>query len=244
MDEHLPTSATGPAPDARATRDREIERALASIPGVVSARVDRPGGSGSAHLRLRLRPAQDRDPVARSVAVTLEERFGIAIDPAAIRVASEPAAAPAPATAEPMPALQVGPLVARRASITHLDVVHDMAQVYVTIGLARNERRVEGSARATLGVAQVLRAVADATVEALEQLTIRPIELEVLGVDAQLHEHPARMLVAVRLREGQGDEDLLGAALVRDDPEHAVVRATLDAVNRRVEPLLPGAPSA
>jgi hypothetical protein len=50
------------------------------------------------------------------------------------------------------------------------------------------------------------------------------------------------MLVAVRLASDRGDEHLLGAAVVRDDPEAAVVRATLDAVNRRVEPLLIGEP--
>jgi hypothetical protein len=53
---------------------------------------------------------------------------------------------------------------------------------------------------------------------------------------------PARVLVGVRFRAGHGDEHLLGVSVVRDDPEHAVVRATLDAVNRRVEPLLVEAP--
>lgn len=244
MDDQTETGAAAAAPDSAAARDREIERALASVPGVASARVDRSGDSGSGQLRLRLQPEQDRDPVARAVVATLDERFAITIDAQAIRVVAEPGAVPPREAVEPIPALQVGPLVARRASITHLEIVHDEVQVHVTIGLARNERRVEGSARATVGDEHVLPAVAEATVAALAQLTVRPIELEVLGVEPQLDEEPARMLVAVRLRAGQGDEDLLGAAMVRDDPEHAVVRATLDAVNRRVEPLLPGAAPA
>jgi hypothetical protein len=36
----------------------------------------------------------------------------------------------------------------------------------------------------------------------------------------------------------RGEEPFLGAALIHDDPDRAVMRATLDAVNRRVEPWL------
>jgi hypothetical protein len=229
-----------------ATRDRAIERALASVPGVVSVRVVRAAEPRGGRLRLRLRSGQDRAAVTRAVAATLQERFSISIDPAAIRVVTEPIAAPPEPTPDPVrvpvqdratPPV-AAPLVARRASITHLDIVHAGPDVRVTIGLAHDDHRVEGSARTTPELERVLWAVAEATAAALQQLTVRAVELEVVEVAPEPRADPARVLVGVRFRAGQGDEHLLGVSVVRDDPERAVVRATLDAVNRRVEPLL------
>jgi hypothetical protein len=225
-----------------AHRDRAIQRALASVPGVVAVRVVRDEVSGRARLRLRLRSAHDRDAVTRAVAVTLEERFTIRIDPAAIRVVTEPTSAPPGTMPErlpgPVPLSGTSSLVARRASITHLDINHAELDVRVTIGLAHDDHRVEGTARTVPEPERVLWAVAEATAEALLQLTVRPVELEILEVTAAPDADPARVLVAVRFHAGTGDEHLLGVSVIRDDPERAVVRATLDAVNRRVEPLL------
>jgi hypothetical protein len=53
---------------------------------------------------------------------------------------------------------------------------------------------------------------------------------------------PAHVLVAVTILADRGEEQLLGVSLVRGDAERAVVRATLDALNRRVSPFFGGEP--
>jgi hypothetical protein len=68
-----------------APTDAELERAIASVPGVVSAGIDRSDATGRSRMRLRLAPGEDEQAVAWSVAATLRERFGIALDPDAIR---------------------------------------------------------------------------------------------------------------------------------------------------------------
>lgn len=68
-----------------APTDAELERAIASVPGVVSADIDRSGATGRSRMRLRLAPGEDEEAVAWAVAATLRERFGIALDPDAIR---------------------------------------------------------------------------------------------------------------------------------------------------------------
>lgn len=244
MGEDGTTDAATPGTDAddSTTRDRAIERALACVNGVASASISRAPGNGAGRLRLRLRPGQDHLSVADAVAATLEERFQVTVDPATIRVVGAPVPPPAGgAPPPPMPRLPA-PLVARRASITHLDIAHHERQVHVTIGLSRDDHRAEGTARTPSGAQDLLRTVAEATARALQQLAVLPFVLEVLEVEHAPDEDPPRMLVAVRLASHRGDEHLLGAAVVRDDPEAAVVRATLDAVNRRVEPLLTGEP--
>ena len=45
-------------------------------------------------------------------------------------------------------------------------------------------------------------------------------------------------LVAITMLSNAGGEKLTGAAVVREDARQAVIRATLDAVNRRVERML------
>lgn len=217
------------------TRDHAIERALASLPGVEGARVVRGAGSG-ARLRLRLQHGRDRAPVARAVAATLSERFEITVDPAAIRVVTDQA--PAYRVADLRAGSSRSPLVARRASITRVEIADMDDHVQVTIELSRDDQHVVGTARTRPGDEHVFDAVAEATAAALRQLTLRPVGLEILEVFPEPPKEPARMSVVVRLKAGRGDEDLLGASVVRGDPEDAVVRATLDAVNRRVEPLL------
>jgi hypothetical protein len=85
----------------------------------------------------------------------------------------------------------------------------------------------------------VWRAVAEATVGALEQLTGDHLRADVDRVVVHSHDDAPMATVVVTVLSDRGEETLLGASLLRDDPEAAVMRATLDALNRRVEPWLP-----
>ena len=75
----MDASPTGSLPT-----DAEVERAIASVTGVAEAVVTRASDTGRGRLRIRLHPAEDAERVAWAVAATLRERFGIALDPAAI----------------------------------------------------------------------------------------------------------------------------------------------------------------
>ena len=100
----------------------------------------------------------------------------------------------------------------------------------VTLGDAGLE--VTGSAtggRSSHGI----RAVAEATLEAAAKV-VAAVEFSV--VDVGLETLLGREAVVVLVRERE-DRELLGAALVRDAPvSEAAVRATLDAINRRLVP--------
>lgn len=73
----------------------QVEQAIAGIAGVATASV-RPSDSGRARLRITLRPGGDADAVAVAVSGVLRDRFGLDVDPAAIR--PRPAGEDAPAT--------------------------------------------------------------------------------------------------------------------------------------------------
>lgn len=301
--------------------DGEIERAISSVAGVASASLRRDPGTGRTRLRLKLKPGEDAEQATWAVAATLRERFGIALDPDAIRpvatfdeaadipqgeaaageeeeaaaasfgraeevvaaeavtaeevaAAPDPGAeavtaaeelespngqsvgvAPPPAAATPPPPPPIPSATAApgaggagagtrsgrdrvervpRATITRFDVQRGDHRVQVTVGLRQGASTAEGVARAAPTVRSEQRAIAEATASALQQLTAAPLLIAVDRVDVEPAANPARALVTLTLMADRGEEELIGVSLVRGQPERAVVRATLDACNRRL----------
>jgi hypothetical protein len=300
-----------------APTDGELERAIASVPGVVSAGIDRSLATGRSRMRLRLAPGEDEEAVAWAVAATLRERFGIALDPDAIRPRPAAASGPgddpvrvvgasgrqdaAPPEADPdgddLRARLTGELtetrerlrlaaaraldgvadlgdVARladvtdmvdlaeladagsgaqapgdlagahsrtiipRAAIRDLQVQRDACSVQVTVMLAHGDRSEEGRAVSVPTSHGTLRAIAEATVAALRALTEGSLLVGIDRVSVKHGDDAPIATVMLSLLTRRGEERLLGASLIRDGPERAILRATLDALNRRVTPLL------
>lgn len=275
----------------------ELERIIGSVSGVAAAQVLRTE-HGRGRLRIRLEPGEDPGRASWAVAVTLRERFGIALDPADIRplVGSEtPATAPEPstdasgprpgagasdpesATSEevadlvysllrdlatrepdddeaagdaPPPARHViqtpqvpdrpagqpdDPETFRpRALIRDLLVTRSSDQVAVTAILAFGSREVAGEATGPASVQGALRASAEATLAALGVLTGGLLDAGIEHVTVSQGDDVEAAMVALTVRTEASTEEVLGAALLRGEPELAVVRATLDALNRRI----------
>jgi hypothetical protein len=128
-------------------------------------------------------------------------------------------------------------LRAWRPAIRDLGSRNDGVALTVTASLELDGRVASGEATGTPTTRGLHRAIAEATLSALGQLTTSPLRAEidrVTVVDAD----PASVTVVVSLLSDRGEELLMGASIVRGDIEHAVMRAALDAVNRRVEPSL------
>jgi len=326
------TGQVVPPPD-----DAEVERAIASVPGVSSASLRRDPISGRTRLRLKLRAGEDAEQAAWSIAATLRERFGIALDPASIRPVTggetgepEPEAAaetpeapatetpagaaaasaagttgadgdePAPGTREasspgpgvspPMassptvspPSLVLTPpppprplggappvtdtpgdddeprdlesvpgrrpepatatLGGSRATIQRLDIERGAREVQATVALLRGDQAAKGVARAVPTTRSILRAIAEATASALQQFMTAPVLIGIDRIEVEPAADPAHVLVAVTILADRGEEQLLGVSLVRGDAERAVVRATLNALNRRVSPFFGSPP--
>lgn len=212
--------------------------AVRQLPGVSAAEADHgPGGDVTA-LRVWISAGSDRRAVEAAVRRVSTAHFGS--DPGQERVlVVEAADAAAPELSGT--SVEGGPPSAAahgaRPQIVRTVVETAGADFTATVVLSARSRTEIGRATGLVAGGGGRRTVASATIRALEGLLAEDVRLETEHVEiqrAQVH----LVLVRLRLLSATGEQPLTGAALVRSDEHDAVVRATLDATNRRVEALL------
>lgn len=112
-----------------------------------------------------------------------------------------------------------------------LRTVNGMAEVKVE--LLTGDKIIEGIAQGPSSAHNKLRLFAEATLKALSPLTSdRFLFVEDVGISQLAKQQIA--LVSITLITSAGEQSLTGSALVRNDDREAVVKATLDAVNRKL----------
>jgi hypothetical protein len=166
--------------------------------------------------------------VATNVGRLLRERFGLGVDADRVQLIED---APGPDVPE-----QSG---GRRPIIARMQLVSSGLDVTATVTLSYHDRAVRGESTGTATQSGVHRAVASATFRALEQLVESKARFEVDHVEVASAGRDRSVVVVVTMVSGNGTDRLTGSAVVRDDVRQATIRAALDAVNRRLEPLLP-----
>ena len=215
---------------------REIVAALRDVPGVADADVEPDDAGGMGMLRLGLEPGVDEVAVATSVGRILRERFGLGVDAERVQIVEDADLQSRPPAAPPVDVPEQR--LAGRPAISRMHLVSSGLDITATVTLTSDGRSAAGEARGSASQSGVQRAVAGATLRAVEALSgdIARFELDHLEVT---HLGSDRMvIVALTMLSSRGTERLTGAASVREDVRQAVIRATLDALNRRLETLL------
>jgi hypothetical protein len=211
----------------------EIVAALRTVPGVAEADVEPDDeGGGLGLLRLGLAPGVDEVQVASKVGRLLRERFGLGVDADQVQLI-EDATAPEP-TGEAGSLVQSG----RRPIISRMQLVSSGLDVTAAVSLSYREGTVRGESTGTATQSGVQRAVATAALRAIELLIGTSARFELEHVEVTRSGRDRTALVSVTMVSDSGTDRLTGSAVVREDARQAVIRAALDAVNRRLEPLL------
>ncbi len=125
-----------------------------------------------------------------------------------------------------------------RILIQRMQLVSAGLGVTTSVSLSWLGNAYVGESSAAATPSSVHRSVATATLRALEEVvgTAARFELEQLEIN-QLGPDRAVVVVVAMLTK-LGSERLTGVSVVREDVRQAVIRATLDALNRRLESLL------
>ncbi len=222
--------------------------ALRAIDGVLGADLEPDGVGGLGTLRLDLVPGCDEAAVGARVSQVLQEQFGLGVDPDRVATA-EPERQEQPADSLELP-LAAGsssetsvvalpePRTSVRPAIAKMHLVSTGLDVTASVTLASGSRTATGEARGLASPSGVHRAVASATLHAVEELLDGSVRVELEHLEITPMGSERTVVVLLTLLTPQGGESLTGAAAVRDDVRQAVIRATLDALNRRLEMLL------
>src|SRR4051812_37912523 len=227
--------SAGESADDAVRRAADIAAALRAVPGVADADVEADDAGGLGLLRLGLVPGVDEVRVATDVGRLLRERFGLGVDAERVQLVEDAEAEP---PSEPEPSANGDGSSRKRPSIHRMHLVSSGLDVTATVTLTYNGSVAAGEATGTATQSGVQRAVALATLRSVEQLLAIPARFELEHIEVAPTGRDRTVVVALTMLGRTGSERLTGAAAVGEDVGQAVTRATLDALNRRLEPLL------
>jgi hypothetical protein len=125
-----------------------------------------------------------------------------------------------------------------RLAIKRVELVSSGLGVAVTVSLARRGRTITGEAEGAATQTGVHRSVAAATLRAVESVAEGQARFDVEHIELTRNGPDQTVLVVLTMVTDRSTQRLSGASVVREDVRQAVVRAVLDAVNRRMEPML------
>lgn len=202
-----------------------VQQAVREVHGVVHARVTWPDPRGPAHLEIALDPGTDGPETVRSILSVLERAGGVDLDTLDIAQAER--------SAEPSPG---------RPVFVGLGVDRGELDTAIEITLEIDGRPVTGRAEGLASYQQSTRTTAAATLAALRQVLppgVR-VQLEWLEIIEPHGQRPGVVQVAVTTLTASSEVVDIGSAFIRGDVRESTVRATLDAVNRRLGALMVG----
>lgn len=200
-----------------------VQEAVRALEGVARARVTWPDPRGPAQLEIALEPGANETETTRNVLAVLQRVGGVNLDTLDLE-----AAQPTRSEAGLRPAF-VGLSVDRSELDTAIDVTLEVGG-----------RQVTGRAEGLASYHHSTRTAATATLEALGGVLppgVR-LQLEWVDVNGAQGQRPAVVQVAVTTLTHGGETVDIGCAFGRGDLRESAVRATLDAVNRRLGALL------
>lgn len=202
---------------------RELEETLCRLPAIDAVRIvhDRDRIS---EVHVLASPAKPAKQVVRDVQSLAMARFGVGIDRRAVSV------------------VQLGEekrgREADRPIITSIKEYPEGPSTTVTVTLTWNSEQFSGSANGPAASSARLRIIGEATLRALEEVLGGgpPLALDAVA-STSVGVRPVIVAQVVSMK-GVEEEVAVGSALIRGDEAEAVVRAVLDALNRRIPALM------
>ena len=209
----------------------DVEAELCRLPDVVAVRIVDDGIGRPVEVHVLAHTGKHAKQVVRDIQSVALASFGIDIDR---RIVSVVQLGPD----EDEIASKLAPTTVARPRIMAVDSHVSGARMTVRVSLRIDDTEATGYAEGSVAAATRPRLVAAATIDALEQLAaVHSVDVE----EAQAVRVGTDDLAIVTLVSVSPPYELrlCGSAIIRQHPDDAVVRAVLDAVNRRLPFLAP-----
>jgi hypothetical protein len=202
----------------------EIEQAICQMGDIKAARVVASSYGAIQEIHVLALPTKSPKQLVRDVESLLMARFGISVDHKKISIAQ---------LGEEIVHRDTQPATPR-AKIDAIQTHVHGVNAQVTVGLEFDEKSVIGQATGPASQTGRLRLVALATLDAVQRYLDHELgfALEDVAVDQLGRERVA--VCCVVLVTPLGEQAFAGSAMVRQNENDSIVRATLDAINRRL----------
>jgi hypothetical protein len=212
----------------------DIEGTLSRLRGVLSVRVVRDERDDIQEVHVLAEPTRHAKQIGRDIESALFSEFGIRIDHRKISIAQ---------TRETEALLPAD----MRLKFLSIDYTIDRTSARARVAIGKGEETYIGvSSTGAGGNVNQEQLVARATLEAVQEflratvLANGELVLEFRDFTSAQASERKFFSVTVRVHDMTGELDLIGSAIVRDDPWRAAACATLDAVNRKLSTLCVG----
>ncbi|KAB3532084.1 hypothetical protein [Alkaliphilus serpentinus] len=202
---------------------REVENILNSIPGVLSTKVII-SGDAIEELHVMATTSRNAKQISRDIQSIMSAKFDMDFDHKKISIAQ----------IDDMDKL----MAERRIQIEEISHTINGNLIKVNVALKKNDIMVSGTDEAFNTTNNAHRVLASATLKAIHQLigdacVFTPEDVEIITIGKK-----EVVVAAVSAINGYSEEMLIGTAIVRGELKAAIVKATLDAVNRKLLKLI------
>jgi hypothetical protein len=217
---------------ASQVRVEDLEDALGQVGEIKAARVVTSQSGAIEEIHVLALPTKTAKQLVRDIESTLMASFGINVDHKKISVAQLGRAvadeAVKPTADEPVGDVMMRPkIVSINASVTGLSAGS-------TVTLEIGGVQYVGSAEGPASQSGRLRMLALAALDALEQWSGEMVNFALEDVAIVQLGHEKVAVACIVLVTNFGEQTFTGSSLVRQNEKDAIVRATLDALNRRI----------
>ncbi|KJR48448.1 hypothetical protein UF75_1114 [Desulfosporosinus sp. I2] len=203
----------------------DLEQAIKQIKSVIAARINVNSLGEIEEVHILSHSGRAPKQIVRDVESILIAQYDVQIDHKKISVAQVD-------DEEEVPIASVRSNRPKLVGLT-LRTVNGLAEVKVE--LQAGDKLIEGVAQGPSSSNNKLRLFAEATLNAINPLTPDTLLFVTDDVGVTQLAKQQIALVSITLIAPPGEQTLTGCALVRNDDREAVVKATLDAVNRKLK---------
>ena len=210
---------------------RDVEAELCRLPDVGAVRIVADDLGRPVEIHVLAHTGKQPKQIVRDIQSVTLASFGLEIDRRIVSVVQLGANGDAtPAAPHPPPS---------RPRICSIDARTSGMRTTIRVHLTLGDDEATGFAEGTVAAAARPRLVATATIDALRQLEVAAEALDVESAQCVRVGADDVAVVNVVMVEPTHEHHLSGSAIVRRHADDAVVRAALDAVNRRLPYLTP-----
>lgn len=203
------------------TQIQEYESFINKIPGVLSSKIIVNDQGNIVELHILAGAGRNPKQISRDVQSALIARYGIPLDHKVISIAQ----------------IQDESSICRsnsRLALKNIQLSMEDSQIEAKVVLMKDDKLFEGASRGLNFTQGRLRTLAEATINAIQQFLGSEYAFSVTGIQQTIISGKPVCVVAVSHVTEQGENFLVGSSPVGNDDNKAVVKAVLDALNRRI----------